>query len=246
MRVTSRTHFYPRSPCGERHFSGSAWVQEFPISIHALLAESDRFCPICQWRRSVFLSTLSLRRATRKLPMREPTALHFYPRSPCGERPLLSIRNTRNSAISIHALLAESDAYHFMPKIGTLHFYPRSPCGERLLHSRNGHNVNRISIHALLAESDTSEVSERVPLAISIHALLAESDPMDVPQYQILDISIHALLAESDPPAPPKARVLKNFYPRSPCGERRIKPIFGEINANFYPRSPCGERQVTF
>ena len=34
----------------------------------------------------LFLSTLSLRRATRKLPMREPTALHFYPRSPCGER----------------------------------------------------------------------------------------------------------------------------------------------------------------
>ena len=34
-----------------------------------------------------------------------------------------------------------------------------------------------ISIHALLAESDvTSEVSDKVPLAISIHALLAESD----------------------------------------------------------------------
>ena len=39
------TDFYPRSPCGERHFSGSSWVQEFPISIHALLAESDIFSP---------------------------------------------------------------------------------------------------------------------------------------------------------------------------------------------------------
>ena len=37
--------------------------------------------------------------------------------------------------------------------------------------------INDISIHALLAESDlTSEVSDKVPLAISIHALLAESD----------------------------------------------------------------------
>ena len=35
-----------------------------------------------------------------------------------------------------------------------------------------------------------------------------------------MTISIHALLAESDRPQPPKARVLKNFYPRSPCGER--------------------------
>ena len=37
---------------------------------------------------------------------------------------------------------------------------------------------------------------------------------------RITSISIHALLAESDRPQPPKARVLKNFYPRSPCGER--------------------------
>ena len=36
---------------------------------------------------------------------------------------------------------------------------------------------------------------------------------------------------------------LLHFYPRSPCGERRIKPILGEIDSNFYPRSPCGERR---
>ena len=40
-RVFLLRNFYPRSPCGERHFSGTAWVQEFSISIHALLAESD-------------------------------------------------------------------------------------------------------------------------------------------------------------------------------------------------------------
>ena len=57
-------HFYPRSPCGERHpMTGDPRFQ-FLISIHALLAESD-----------------SVRR--------KPKALlgNFYPRSPCGERP---------------------------------------------------------------------------------------------------------------------------------------------------------------
>ena len=58
-------------------------------------------------------------------------------------------------------------------------------------------------------------------------------------------ISIHALLAESDCISSIINNVIDNFYPRSPCGERRIKPIFGKIDTNFYPRSPCGERPDT-
>ena len=125
------------------------------ISIHALLAESDEH-------------TDNGTNAN----------LNFYPRSPCGERLVdgskssveeisflstLSLRRAtvgqkrfrQKLAISIHALLAESDpqTYHQYPKdyrflstlslrratfIGPLifsvqpHFYPRSPCGERL------------------------------------------------------------------------------------------------------------------
>ena len=33
-----------------------------------------------------------------------------------------------------------------------------------------------------------------------------------------------------------------NFYPRSPCGERRQTPGEMVCGQNFYPRSPCGER----
>ena len=33
-----------------------------------------------------------------------------------------------------------------------------------------------------------------------------------------------------------------DFYPRSPCGERRIIGIINNVVDNFYPRSPCGER----
>ena len=56
-----------------------------------------------------FLSTLSLRRATRYAgtPGRRPG--HFYPRSPCGERHRGRQAGRGREQISIHALLAESD-----------------------------------------------------------------------------------------------------------------------------------------
>ena len=37
-------------------------------------------------------------------------AKYFYPRSPCGERPLTDDVSTGGKIISIHALLAESDS----------------------------------------------------------------------------------------------------------------------------------------
>ena len=38
----------------------------------------------------------------------------------------------------------------------------------------------------------------------------------------LVNISIHALLAESDVSETLAPRQYQNFYPRSPCGERRI------------------------
>ncbi len=152
---------------------------------------------------------------------------------------------TEAQSISIHALLAESDRFHAADM-----------------------SVKRISIHALLAESDLaiSAVLELVP--ISIHALLAESDARIIdPTYGRGGISIHALLAESgDTVVSMIFRVIyEDFYPRSPCGERRYMSLAdrqaslflstlspcgerlkkcgdGEPHVNFYPRSPCGER----
>ena len=127
----SPVHFYPRSPCGERRDVIAVMTEAQSISIHALLAESDRmfasvFCGVF-----LFLSTLSLRRATPKLSIKLAIKIYFYPRSPCGERlsefwtvpshqlflSTLSLRRatltkyhfTLLSYISIHALLAESD-----------------------------------------------------------------------------------------------------------------------------------------
>ena len=79
-------------------------------------------------------------------------------------------------AISIHALLAESDIYCSMIHANVLYFYPRSPCGERLGFGDLEPIRNAISIHALLAESDLLQRQCVHNTHISIHALLAESD----------------------------------------------------------------------
>ena len=102
--------------------------------------------------------------------------------------------------ISIHALLAESDATRRILRAKlSPDFYPRSPCGERLFLLRKITITVDISIHALLAESDASNQPEQQEQRISIHALLAESD-------------VNLKINESR---------YKHFYPRSPCGERR-------------------------
>ena len=128
----AKNYFYPRSPCGERpdHLPGLCMPhlisihallaesdkltqndrQRCIISIHALLAESDTASAFLIGSRSQFLSTLSLRRATVMLVESFSDNRHFYPRSPCGERRPAGGRSNI-----------------------TPDFYPRSPCGERLL-----------------------------------------------------------------------------------------------------------------
>ena len=123
------------------------------FSIHALLAESDLSRNSAKLLTTYFLSTLSLRRATKILPACCIHLLFFYPRSPCGERPVC-----------------------FLLGISFALFYPRSPCGERLNVGTNSAGLNVFSIHALLAESDGAQQTTVTSQSFSIHALLAESD----------------------------------------------------------------------
>ena len=124
------------------------------ISIHALLAESDIATLMPCAAIILFLSTLSLRRATLPGTAGQKCGQYFYPRSPCGERHVVHLLKHFPPAISIHALLAESDlrrnrhstmprkflstlslrraTHHGQPAAGwRRNFYPRSPCGER-------------------------------------------------------------------------------------------------------------------
>ena len=126
--------------------------------------------------------------------------------------------------ISIHALLAESDACLPACVVGA-----------------------PISIHALLAESDTRVLDgSKSAIEISLHALLAESDLGSFPQRWAPryfyprspcgERRACPVFPLSDP---------ANFYPRSPCGERLFAHrLFFVLPRNFYPRSPCGERHT--
>ena len=153
--AASRRNFYPRSPCGERPYDGLIASANFCISIHALLAESDNrygrpidvqlvflstlslrratiSCITAEMVKTSFLSTLSLRRATESRSNILKTSQYFYPRSPCGER--------LSDLLIVTVALDD--------------FYPRSPCGERQIQDAGAHLHILISIHALLAESD--------------------------------------------------------------------------------------------
>ena len=135
------------------------------ISIHALLAESDhrsctfaapllRFLSTLSLRRAtrlflqpyglppIFLSTLSLRRATSRLALALITSKHFYPRSPYGERPNGLFQFDRRNRISIHALLTESDLAGPSGPAFLYNFYPRSPYGERRHPKTSSHPHN--------------------------------------------------------------------------------------------------------
>ena len=127
-------HFYPRSPCGERRQIKQTCRAETSISIHALLAESDVLNPLETLIILIFLSTLSLRRATHwsGVPLvGRAISIHAL----LAESDVSSLPFGAVWIISIHALLAESDNTSIAGRITSNDFYPRSPCGERLRHS---------------------------------------------------------------------------------------------------------------
>ena len=177
---------------------------------------------LAQAFRDTFQSTLSLRRATTFYSKEEDKHEEF--------QSTLSLRRATSSddykiaaaAISIHALLAESDlalSLHetIQPKFqstlslrratlgqnisqrGYHHFNPRSPCGERPL----------------------------LPVVTTVFAYFNPRSPCGERlvrhrRHAVLPvISIHALLAESDPRHPAAPAESRDFNPRSPCGERR-------------------------
>ena len=146
----------------------------------------------------IFLSTLSLRRATRKGSRRcvlSSISIHAL----LAESDVGHLLRAGVGWISIHALLAESDCWAQSRRQPSSNFYPRSPCGERRERKSSGAAVFTISIHAPLAESDDTAIRVFRKTRISIHALLAESDLFSGDHGHIKgDISIHALLAESD------------------------------------------------
>ena len=124
------------------------------ISIHALLAESDRDQIKCQLVCTTFLSTLSLRRATNIIPIGMCVTASFLSTLSLRRATGILQKGCHELLISIHALLAESDGPDCQGAGPCQNFYPRSPCGERPYYQDKFSIPSDISIHALLAESD--------------------------------------------------------------------------------------------
>ena len=201
-----REYFYPRSPCGERRIVlAQIWpygarflstlslrratmhvaflsMSKVWISIHALLAESDRACgedyqrPVATISIHALLAESDGTCATWHAGLRMLISIHallaesdivvfwqrlagtrsyFYPRSPCGERPVS--RHWHGGKPGHFYPRSPCGERRITPSIfhtETRNFYPRSPCGERPGQRSLRCQYQPISIHALLAESD--------------------------------------------------------------------------------------------
>ena len=124
------------------------------ISSHALLAESDLGNVVVGSRTSKFLSTLSLRRATKRLRQKLAEAI-------ISIHALLAESDCRVDffficciIISIHALLAESDATWSIIGCPMQKFLSTLSLRRATWTVFLCYHYSFISIHALLAESD--------------------------------------------------------------------------------------------
>ena len=192
------------------------------ISIHALLAESDRKYHTTD-RVRVCISIHALLAESDHLRAKLLRKYHnFYPRSPCGERlrlffiifDLFRFLSTLSLRRATDGLIASANFCKFLSTLSLR----RATLGGLWVLS------TQIFLSTLsLRRATTADGLSHAPPQISIHALLAECDD-NTHTYRVYcpAISIHALLAESDNPHKQnKRRYTSYFYPRSPCGERR-------------------------
>ncbi len=197
-QYNNTNHFYPRSPYGERHkvpnqreiyqyfYPRSPYGERLPIVPAELVT-------------LVFLSTLSLRRATLDGSKSSIEEISFLSTLSLRRATAPSQHPCPRSRISIHALLTESDREGASIKPIIRNFYPRSPYGERLSYCACRTRNACISIHALLTESDPGKVKLVEPGLVFLSTLsLRRATFSCVPGYDNLHISIHALLTESD------------------------------------------------
>ena len=217
------------------------------ISIHALLAESDCLGLLGWLRVLISIHALLAESDLKLLPERLSNALisihallaesdqyvyvwytilvNFYPRSPCGER----LNGLRHRWASFY-FYPRSPCGERLVTVGllmySLYFYPRSPCGERHLRVVDGSKSSIISIHALLAESDQDTVSTRdrpkeFLSTLSLRRATHQQGCHQDCQKFLSTLSLRrATLAPKQNPTQQR-----NFYPRSPCGERLFRLI---------------------
>ena len=124
---------------------------------------------------------------------------HFYPRSPCGERPLQTVQKIANRHFYPRSPCGERRSSR-APTGGHRYFYPRSPCGERPV-------LGAVTSPAVIKFLSTLSLRRATVPRRGTGACHRDFYPRSPcgerrcdgqPQSGWTDISIHALLAESD------------------------------------------------
>ena len=180
-----------------------------------------------------FLSTLSLRRATFNACSAEP--IHAF----------LSTLSLRRATFGLPATsLAHRDFYPRSPcgerqvsvivPSGSLYFYPRSPCGERPSKNICLYRTTKfLSTLSLRRATNTHTYRVYCPSFLSTLSLRrATSDKWQFKRY--INISIHALLAESDACTSNPLKASKKFLStlslrRATCQWRRSVKLFRQF-----------------
>ena len=146
------------------------------ISIHALLAESDRAgCGHVAGGHHFYPRSPCGERL--KADAYEFILENFYPRSPCGERLFCSGAKADSVTFLSTLSLRRATYVSYNQYNNTNHFYPRSPCGERpgRITSKGTKKFNFYP-RSPCGERPWQRGSRITYVEISIHALLAESD----------------------------------------------------------------------
>ena len=124
--------FNPRSPCGERPFSGRHAVRRAKHFNPRSPCGERQDAIGCIVREELFQSTLPMRGATHYGSSHSANNCYFNPRSPCGERPAAQSPEGPNlpgfqSTLPMRGATAPCGSISG----GCQDFNPRSPCGER-------------------------------------------------------------------------------------------------------------------
>ena len=195
----------------------------------------------------VFLSTLSLRRATVQCFQSLPCFWVFLSTLSLRRATRMAMMDYSWTKISIHALLAESDVLKASQTWRKRNFYPRSPCGERRSSVQFGVSVSLFLSTLSLRRATDAQRGNSVPRPISIHALLAESD-MHARNLRSLLLTFlstlslrRATLIIQKNTSKRRTQFLSTLsLRRATSGLLPCRPSA----SYFYPRSPCGERLV--
>ncbi len=214
-----------------------------------------------------FLSTFPLRGTSLVSGSASLPDVYFYPRSPCGERRFNIGFGLCFGCISIHVPLAGNVVVQALFWTLVLVFLSTFPLRGTSRTGDKPTSIQFISIHVPLAGNVVLEL-----FFLLAHKSFLSTFPLrGTSVVQAHNISSNFIFLSTFPLRGTsrsrfsRYRIQANFYPRSPCGERRSRRTLGSAcpqflstfplrgtssasassrrrSSDFYPRSPCGER----